>query len=372
MKKPLKMILTAGPKVGKNDVKYVTDAVKKGWNFDRSKYIDMFEEKFATYLGVKYALTMPSGTSALHLSLVLMGIGPGDEVIVPDFTYIACASSVAYTGATPVFAEVDRETWSLDSSKLESYITKKTKAIMPVHLYGNVADMDGIRAIARKHGLFVVEDACEGLGTTLDGKQLGSLSDAAGFSFQGAKLLALGEGGMFVTNKTSWMTRARSLIYQGISPTKQFWHKEMGFTYFLSNMQAALGVARLEEMSDLVARKKRIFGWYKKRLGDIEGLTLNPQRRGVHSSFWMSSIILDRDFGITRDRLRAELTNAMVDTRPFFYPISSFNIFGKPKPKKHPVSYHLAYNGINLPSGVMLTEEQVDYICSRVRKLLRV
>ena len=372
MTKPKKLILTAGPKVGKRDVAYVTDAAKNGWNFERSKYIDLFESRFAKYLGVKYALTMPSGTSGLHLSLVLMGVGPGDEVIVPDFTYIACATAVRYTGAKPVLAEVNRETWSLDPNKLESYITKKTKAIMPVHLYGNLADMDAIRVIAKKHHLFLVEDACEGLGSTLQGKQAGAMSDAASFSFQGAKLLALGEGGMFVTSRKEWITRARSLIYQGISPTRQFWHNEIGFTYFMSNLQAALGVARLEDMKDLIARKRRIFGWYKNRLGDIEGLQLNPERRGVVSSFWMSSIVLDRDFGITRDQLRGKLKEAMIDTRPFFYPISEFGLYGKPLPKQHPVSYHLAHNGINLPSGVMLPEDTVDYIARTVRKILQV
>ena len=364
------MILTAGPKIGKNDVRYVTDAVKNGWNFHHSDYVHAFEEKFAKYLGVRYALTMPSGTSALHVSLALMGVGPGDEVIVPDFTYVACATAVAYTGAKVVLAEINAETWSLDPAKLESYITKKTKAIMPVHLYGNIADMDAIRKIAKKHTLFVVEDACEGLGSTLHDKQVGTLSDAAGFSFQGAKLLALGEGGMFVTNRKEWIERAKSLIYQGVSPTRQFWHNEKGFTYFMSNIQAALGVARLEEMKDLIARKRRIFHWYKERLGSIEGLGMNPERKGVYSSFWMSSIVLNRNFGVTRDELRKKLKAQLVDTRPFFFPISEFGIYGKPL--LHPVSYHISHNGINLPSGVMLTEKTVDYVAKIVRNILGV
>lgn len=370
MKKPTKMILTAGPKIGKHDVRYVADAVKHGWNFRHGEYIRLFEEKFAKYVGVKFAMTVPSGTSALHLSLVLMGIGKGDEVIVPDLTYISCATAVHYAGAKPVLAEVDRATWSIDTTKLERYITKKTKAIMPVHLYGNVADVDGIRKIAKKHRLFIVEDACQGLGCTLQGKMIGNLGDAAGFSFQGAKLLALGEGGMFVTNHTEWIKRAQSLIYQGISQTRQFWHNEIGFTYFMSDIQAALGVARLEEMRDLVARKRRIFSWYKERLGDVRGLGLNPERPGVVSSYWMSSIVLEKDFGITRDELRRKLKKQMIDTRPFFYPISDFHLFGKQT--INPVAHDISYNGINLPSGVMLTEHQVDYISTTVKKLLGV
>lgn len=372
MKKPKKLILTAGPKVGARDVRYVTDAVKHGWNTHHSDYIYRFEEAFARYIGVKYALNMPHGTSALHIGLLLMGVGPGDEVIVPDFTYVTCANVVHQVGATPVLAEVDRETWSLDTTKLETYITKKTKVIMPVHLYGNVADMDGILRIAKKHHVYVLEDACEGLGTTLHGKQLGSQADAAAFSFQGAKLVAIGEGGMFTTNRKSWIERAKSLVDNGISFTRQFWHDEIGQMYAMSNIQAALGLARLEDIHDLIKRKRKIHSWYKERLGDIKGIQLIPERDGVVSSFWMNSMVLDRDFGITRDELRKKMRAALIDTRPFFFPISEFGFYGKPQPNKHPVSYHLAHNGINLPSGVMLTEQTVDYVASTVRKLLGV
>jgi perosamine synthetase len=372
IKKPKDMILTAGPKQSRNELRYTRDAVLNGWNFHHSDYIYKFEEAFAKYVGVKYALNMPNGTSALHLGLALMGVGPGDEVILPDLTYVTCANVVDQLGATPVLVDVDRETWSIDVTQLEKYITKKTKVIMPVDLYGNMADLDAIRKIAKKHNLFVLEDACEGLGCTLKGKQAGSTSDAAAFSFQGAKLLATGEGGMFTTNRKDWIERARSLVDNGINFKRQFWHNEKGYMYAMSNIQAALGLARLEEMTDLVNRKRRIFHWYKQRLGDIHGLQMNPERKGMYSSFWMSSIVLSNNMRVTRDELRQKMKAANIDTRPFFFPISEFGFYGKPKKTINPVSYELSHNGINLPSGVMLTEKTVDYIAQIIRSILRV
>ena len=368
--KPKQLILTAGPKIGKNDVKYVVDAVKNGWNSHHSDYIYKFEVAFAKYVGVKYALNMPHGTSALHIALVLMGVGPGDEVIVPDFTYVTCANVVAQLGAKPVLVDVDRETWSIDVAHVEKYISKRTKVIMPVDLYGNVADLDGIKKIAKKHKLYILEDACEGLGSTLHGKQAGSTSDAAAFSFQGAKLIALGEGGMFTTNRKDWIERARSLVDNGISFKRQFWHNEIGYMYAMSNIQAALGLARLEEIRDLITRKRKIFGWYKERLGDIKGLQMNPERKSMMSSFWMSSVVLDDNFGITRDEVRKKMKTQMIDTRPFFFPISEFGFYGTTPVT--PVSYHLSRNGMNLPSGVMLKEKTVDYVARTLRKILGV
>src|SRR3989344_50168 len=369
--KPEELILTAGPANSRNEVKYVVDATMRGWNFHHSDYIVKFEKAFASYLGCKYALTMPTGTSALHLALVLFGVKAGDEVIIPDLTYVACANVIHYIGAKAVLAEVDRQTWSLDAEKLEKYITPKTRAIMPVHLYGNMADMGGIKRIAKKHHLRVLEDACEGLGCIYYGKPAGTLSDAAAFSFQGAKLLAIGEGGMFVTNKKDWYERARSLVDHGVSFKHQFWHNEIGFMYPMSNIQAALGLARLEEINWSIERKRRIFKWYYDRLHDIPGITLNPSRPGLHSSYWMSSLVLDKKFPLSRNQLRWKLREQKIDTRPFFYPISMFNLYGK-RHKQHPVAYHLGLNGINLPSGVMLTEEKIDYVVRCLRQNLRV
>ncbi|MBI5449566.1 DegT/DnrJ/EryC1/StrS family aminotransferase [Candidatus Gottesmanbacteria bacterium] len=371
MQKPNEMILTAGPKISRHELAYVTDAAKNGWNFHHSDYIYKFEEAFARYVGTSYALAMPTGTSALHMGLILAGVGPGDEVLIPDFTYIACANAVQYTGARPVLVDVDRDTWSIDVRKAERYITRRTRAIMPVHLYGNVADMRGIRALAKKYKLYVIEDACEGLGCILNGKHAGVTSDTAAFSFQGAKLLAIGEGGMLITNKKSWIERARSLVDHGINPKRQFWHDEIGYMYPMSNIQAALGLARLEEIEDLIARKRQIFSWYKSRLGTIEGLSMNPERTDVRSSYWMTSIVMEKKFRLSRDELRIALKLRNIDTRPFFYPISDFGIYPKPKFNTS-VSHELAYSGINLPSGVCLGEREVAYVSDSIRELLGV
>lgn len=368
-RKPTKTILTAGPKISPHDLSYVRDAAKNGWNTHHSDYLYKFQEAFAKYIGVKHALAVPCGTHALHLSLVLFGVGPGDEVIIPDMTYVACSNAVHYTGATPILVDIDRETWSIDVAKVEKEITKKTKAIMPVHLYGNVAAMTEIRQLAKKYNLLIVEDACEGLGCTLNGKQVGSLGDAAAFSFQGAKMLAIGEGGMFVTNRSDWYERALSLTDHGVSLTKQFWIDEVGYMYPMSNIQGALGLSRLEDIDDLIERKRKVYQWYKERLSDIEGLSLNPERKGVRSSFWMSSIVLNRKFKVDRDTLRKKLKEVKIDTRSFFYPISDFHLYNT-KDIKTPVSHDVAYNGINLPSGAMLTEEKVDYVTSMIRKIL--
>jgi perosamine synthetase len=365
------MILTAGPKRSKNEIRYVTDAVKNGWNFHHSDYIKRFEKAFASYLGVKYALAMPTGTSALHLALHLFGVGPGDEVIIPDMTYIACANAVHYLGATPVLVDIDADSWSIDVSKVEKHISKRTKAIMPVHLYGNVADMEGITKIARKYNLFVLEDACQGLGCRLYGRKIGTLGDAAAFSFQGAKLLSIGEGGMYTTNRKDWYMKALSLADHGVSFVKQLWANKIGYMYPMSNVQAALGLARLEDIEANILRKQRIYSWYKEGLSDISGLALNPERKGAVSSFWMSSVLIPQESRISRDEVRKKLEEKLIDTRPFFYPISRFGIYKGPK-EKNETSYNVSQRGINLPSGVMLTKEKVLYVVSTLRKILSV
>ena len=367
---PKKMILTAGPSRSPDDLVYVTDAVRHGWNFHHSDYIYKFEEAFAKYLGCNHALSVSAGTHALHLALVLSGIGKGDEVLIPDLTYVACSNVVHYTGAKPVFVEVDRRTWSIDVSKVEKYITKNTRVIMPVHLYGNVADMEGIARIAKKHNLIIIEDACEGLGCKLNNKMIGTLSDAAAFSFQGAKLLAIGEGGMLVTNRADWDTRARSLADHGIDFNRQFWVKEIGYMYPMSNIQAALGLARLEDIENLISRKRKIFSWYKEGLKHTAGIELNPERAELYSSYWMSSIILSPDLPISRDELRKKLRASNIDTRPFFFPISMFQLYDQKK-VSNPVAYELASRGVNLPSGVMLEKSAVGYICQVIHRLLK-
>lgn len=369
--KPKNTILTAGSWISQKEIKYVFDAVKNGWNWHWADYIHKFERKFAEYIGVKYAIATSGGTGALHLSLATLDIGPGDEVILPEITYWACSDVITLLGAKPVFADVLKDTWCIDPESVKKRITKKTKAIMPVHIYGNPVEMDEILEIAKKYRLYVVEDACPAVGSIYKGKRLGSMGDFGAFSFQGAKIMVTGFGGMLVTNNEKFYKKVLWINNHGEDPQKQFWQTKVGYTFEMSNIQAALGLAQLERIESFVKKKRQIFDWYYQRLRDIDGISLNYERPDTKSNRWMSSIILDKDFGLTRDEVRAELKKRLVDTRPFFYPISVFPLY-KTMKRENPVAYHVALNGINLPSGLMLKEEEVDYVARSVRLIFKV
>ena len=368
---PNKMILTAGPSISQKEIDYVLDAVKNGWNENWNGYIKKFEKKFAEYVGTKYAMTTSSCTGALHLALAALGIKEGDEVILPDLLWIAPASAVRYLGGTPVFVDIESDTWCIDPGGIKKAITKKTKAIIPAHLYGHPANMDEVNKIAEEYGLYVIEDAAPSLGGEYKGKRTGSLSDVGCFSFQGAKLVVTGEGGMLVTNDDQIYERAEFLGDQGRDKNKQFWIKEIGFKYKMSNIQAAIGLAQLERINEFLERKRQIFNWYKERLEGVEGLRLNVEKEWAKNTFWMSSIVLDKNFPVTRDELRVKLKERNIDTRSFFYPMSQFPMFEE-KSAANPISYKISKWGINLPSGVNLTEEEVNYIAENVKELLGV
>ena len=366
--RPTSMILTAGPSISDREVEYVTDAVKNGWNERWSEYLTRFERTFADYIGVRYAMATSSATGALHLGLLALGVGPDDEVIVPAQTWVASASAVTYCGATPVFVDVEHDSWCLDPALLEAAISPRTKAIMPVHLYGNPSDMDPIRAIARRHGICIIEDAAPSVGALYGGVHTGALGDVAAFSFQGAKILSTGEGGMLVTDDEAIFERARKLNEHGRAGSG-FLIDEVGFKYKMTNLQAALGLAQLERIEDLVAKKREIFGWYRDRLSDIEGLRLNEERDGDRCIYWMSSLVLDAPFATGRDGLIAGLRERLVDSRPFFPSVPRMPVF-LDDTKRMPVAEHLADHAINLPSGHNLTEEQVDYVATQIREVL--
>jgi perosamine synthetase len=362
-----RLILTAGPEITDREVSYGLDAIKNGWNEHYADYIERFENAFAEYVGVKHALTVSSGTAALHLAMRALGIGEGDEVIVPDQTFVAVANAVQFTGATPVTCDVERDTWCIDPLSFKGAITKKTKAVVPVWTYGQAPQLDEILAIAHDHGLYIVEDACPAVGSRYKGRHAGSMGDVAAFSFQGAKILVTGEGGMLVTNNTDHYEKARSLRVHGRDPKKEFWHTDIGYMYRLSNVQAAIGLGQLEHIDTMVAKKQQIFQWYKERLMGSPALTLNTENEWSKSNYWMSSIVLDDDHD--RQALRSSLLERAIDTRPFFYPISALPMYHRGEVTT-PVSHYLGRQGINLPSGVMLTEEKVDYIATTVLELL--
>lgn len=361
------LILTAGPYINELEIEYGLDAIKNGWNKHHSDYLVRFERKVAEFCGAKFAMATSSCTGAMHLTLIAMGIGENDEVIVPELTWIATASAVCYVKAKPIFCDVDPITWTMDPKSVEKLITAKTKAIMPVHLYGHPCDMDPLYELAKKHNLKIIEDAAQSMGSEYKGKRTGGLGDAGCFSFQGAKAIVTGEGGMFLTNDEDIYNKVRFWGDHGRHATKPLYNIAVGYKYKMSNVQAAIGCAQMEKADEIVAKKRQIFSWYKERLSDVEELQLNGEESWAKNIFWMSSVILSDKINMTRDDFIAELKSRMIDSRPIFYPISSFDMF---ETQNNPNAYHVGLRGINLPSGHFRTEEEIDYICGHIRQML--
>lgn len=365
-----KFIPVSEPTITEKEVEYVLKAVKSGWVSSLGEFITKFEEEFAKYVGTKYALTTSNGTTALHLALVSLGIKEGDEVIVPDLTFIATANAVAYTGAKPVFADIDPETWCIDPEDIKKKITSKTKAIIPVHLYGHPADMDPILEIAKEYGLYVIEDCAEAHGAEYKGKKVGSLGICGAFSFYGNKIITTGEGGMITTNDEALYERAKFLRDHAMSKEKRYWHTEVGYNYRMTNIQAALGLAQLERIDEIIRKKRQIFEWYREYLKDIAGIKLNPEKEWAKNVFWMVCLLVENFDEDKRDRFMRFLREKGIDTRPFFYPCSMMPMYKNSK-IKNKVSYEIYKKGIILPSGYNLTEEEVKWICQEIMTLLK-
>jgi perosamine synthetase len=362
------LILTAGPSISGREAWYVLDAVRSGWNHKWSRYIQAFESGFAGYIGAGHALSTSSCTGALHIALLALDIGPGDEVIVPDLTWVATANVVAYVGATPVFADIEPDTWCLDPASFEALITPRTKAVIVVHLYGHPARMDRIMEIARRYKLRVIEDAAPAIGAEFEGRKTGTFGDFAAFSFQGAKLLVTGEGGVLVTNDDELYQKAFTIWDQGRRPGT-FWIEKTGLKYKMANIQAALGLAQLERVNELIEAKRRIFRWYAEGLDRVRGIRLNYEASWARSIYWMTSILLDETAPVSREEMRTKLRERNVDTRPVFPAISQYPIWPVQQPPQ-PVARLVGDRAINLPSGVCLKRSHVDYVCRAIRETL--
>ncbi|RMF00080.1 MAG: DegT/DnrJ/EryC1/StrS family aminotransferase [Chloroflexi bacterium] len=356
-----KFIPVAEPLLIGNESKYVNDCINSGWVSSLGKYVRDFEQQFAGYCGGKYGVATFNGTVAIHLLAATLGIGPGDEVIMPSLTYVATANGIRYTGATPVFVESETETWNIDPATVEQAITPRTKAIMAVHLYGHPANMDALRAIADAHNLWLLEDAAEAHGATCNGRRVGALGDASIFSFYGNKIITTGEGGIIVTNNQAWAERAYFLENQGRYNTDPYFHPEIAYNYRMTNIQAAIGLAQLEKIDHMLAIRQKNAAHYNQRLAEVPGLTLPPQAGWATNVYWMYSVLVQDEFGPTRDELRAQLRQAGIDSRPFFYPVHTLPMYNTGQ--SLPVAEDLGRRGINLPSGATLTPDQVDYIC---------
>src|ERR1700731_2844823 len=315
------------PFIGAREKELVLDALDSGWVSSIGKYIDEFETNFARYCGTEYALAVNSGTAGLHLALATLGLQPGDEVIVPDLTFVATANAVAYTGAMPVLADIDPDTLCIDPASVKSQITARTKAIIPVHLYGHPADMDGLSAIGDARGLAVIEDAAEAHGAEYKGRKVGGLGKCGVFSFYGNKVITTGEGGMQTTNDREFYERARRLRDHAMHPQRRYFHEERGFNYRITNLQAALGVAQLERIEDFLARRAEIMGWDNSEIATTDSIRLNRVKNWAKSAFWMICLEVDWLDEARRDVLMQKLKARGIDTRPYFCTMSSMPMY---------------------------------------------
>lgn len=353
-------ILYTKPSITELEVGYATDAAANGWGDRCYDYINRFEAMFKAHLGVGYAIATSSCTGALHMGMAALGIGPGDEVILADTNWIATASPIVHLGATPVFVDILPDSWCLDPAHVEQAITPRTRAIVAVHLYGNLCDMDRLLAIGEKHGIPVIEDAAEAIGSVYHGRRAGSMGRFGAFSFHGTKTLTTGEGGIFVTNDADLFEHVLTLSNHGRQrgQTRQFWPDKVGFKYKMSNIQAAIGCAQMERIDELIRRKREIFQYYRSHIAPLAGLAINPEAPGTEIGAWMPTVVFDKGTGVTRETLQALFAEENIDARVFFWPLSSLPPFA-PVPA-NAVAWDIPGRAMNLPSfhDIQATEQQ--------------
>jgi perosamine synthetase len=356
------------PSIGDNEISYVSDAVRSGWVSSLGPYIEDFEKRFAAFCGTKYALTTSNGTTALHLALLAAGIKAGDEVIVPDLTFVATANAVTYIGARPILVDVESETLCIAPEAIEKAFTPRTRAVVPVHLYGHPADMDPINEIAKRRGISVIEDAAEAHGAEYHGRRVGGLGLCGVFSFYGNKVITTGEGGMITTNDEALFQTAKRLRDHAMSAVKRYWHEEIGYNYRMTNLQAALGVAQLERIDSFLEKRREIMGWYRMGLGRHPQLRLNRDAAWSRNAYWMVCVEVEGMTDAKRQTLMTCLRERGVDSRPYFYPVSDMPMY----PDAYtPVAHRFSHAGINLPSFVDLTEPDVQFVCKQFELALQ-
>lgn len=365
------MIPVATPLIGEKELRYVTDAVLSGWISSQGKYIGKFEEMFAAFCGTKHGVAVSNGTVALHLALTALGIGPGDEVIVPALTFIATANVVRHCHAEPVFVDVCRSNWNIDPDLIEKAITPRTKAIIPVHLYGQPCDMDRIMAIAKRHRLWVVEDAAEAHGAEYQGRRVGAIGDMGCFSFYGNKIITTGEGGIIVTNNPELDEKLRILRDHGMNREKRYWHDVVGFNYRMTNLQAAIGVAQLERWEQIISAKSRIQHHYQSGLEQCY-LEVSEALENAQAVCWLYTAIIKPNNGNSiRDALLDKLKACNIDSRPVFYPLPAMPpYFSEDWLKRFPVSSYISGNGFSLPSSADMTENDLNRTVLHLNDLL--
>lgn len=372
----MRRIPIAGPSIGPKEIAYVTEAVETGWYERAHEFPARFEEAFAAYTGTRFAVALPSCTSAIHLALAARGVGPDDEAVVPDLTWIASAAPVSYVGASPVFADADPATWCVTSHSVESRLTARTRAIIAVGLYGSMPPLNDLRRLADERGLLLIEDAAEALGSTLNGRPAGSFGHVGVFSFHGSKTLTTGEGGMLVTNDEKIHENVLFLRDHGrVIGEKMFWNSEVAFKYKMGALQAALGLAQLERVGELVGKKRQIFGWYKEGLSDCPWITLNAEPPGVLNSYWMVTAILPSRPGNEKETVIRRLSERGIDSRPFFYPLSTIPAYESLPAaaiarREHGRAHEISRYGINLPCALRLDRDDVATVVGALREVV--
>ena len=371
----MKHIPVAGPSITEKEIAYVTDAVATAWYGDANKYHARFEAAFAHHCGRRYAVSLPSCTAGLHLALLALGIGPGDEVIVPDVTWIASVAPVRYVGATLVLVDIDRETWCIDPEAVAAACTDRTKAIIGVDLYGSMPDWDALERIALERGIALIEDAAEAIGSRWRDRPAGSFGTFSAFSFHGSKTVTTGEGGMLVLDDEALLARVLKLRDHGRDPgDTMFFNTSVGWKYKMSAMQAALGLAQIERVDELVAQKRNIFAWYREALGNWPGGSLNPDVEGLYNSYWMTTLVLDDKLGMRKEDMLQQLKPYGIDARPFFFPLSEIPALrDTPEAARarqaNTVAYSISPYGVNLPSALNLTKDDVHDVVDALDKI---
>ncbi|HUX70816.1 MAG TPA: DegT/DnrJ/EryC1/StrS family aminotransferase [Cellulomonadaceae bacterium] len=364
------MIPIASPDLSGKESLYVNECIDSTWISSVGHFITDFEVAFAKVAGCKHVVATNNGTTALHLALSAIGIGPGDEVIVPTLTYIATANAVMYCGATPVFVDVEPDTMNVDPEDVENRITPRTKAIIPVHLYGHPADMTAIAEIAARHGLVVVEDAAEAHGAQVDGRPVGSLGHVGVFSFFGNKIVTTGEGGAVTTDDDALAQRLRLLRGQGMDPERRYWFPEIGFNYRMTNIAAAIGLAQLERIEHMLERRRQIAARYTRLLGAVEGVVLPVQRPDARRVDWLYTIQVSGFTVEQRNTLIDLLRFDGIETRPVFYPLHVMPPYRSEPPASFPIAERLGAEGISLPTHMLLTDVDISTVCDALTSRL--
>jgi len=367
------LIPVAAPMLVGNERKYVMDCLDSTWISSNGKYIERFEGAFADFCGVKHAISCCNGTVALHLALMALGVGSGDEVILPTLTFVATANAVVHCGAQPIFVDSETESWNIDPILIEAKITPRTKGIIVVHLYGHPANMDPIVTIARRHGLFVIEDAAEAHGAEYKGQRVGAIGDIGTFSFFGNKIITTGEGGMVVTNDIDLASKLRELKDHGMDRNRRYWFPTIGYNYRMTNIEAAIGLAQLEKVDWHLQRRLEVVARYAEHLRAAPMIVWQSEKEWAKHVYWMFTILLDDDnAALGRDELMERLQVRGIETRPVFYPMHTLPPYrGSCQTHNYPIAERIARRGLNLPTGAGLTPEDIRYVCDTLLEFLR-